>query len=87
MFASFCPCPAVPQELSISEEGLETPVVDDDCILCLAQARAAPGLPAQLLASRGRQLAKKALPSDGFRARGSILCHLIIHLGGSEADW
>ncbi len=33
----------VPQELSISEEGLEAPVVDDDCIICLAQARTGPG--------------------------------------------
>ena len=42
MLAEPCGCllPGIPlrlQDVCISEEGLEEPVVDDDCIICLAQ--------------------------------------------------
>ncbi|KAL4422190.1 hypothetical protein ABPG77_006431 [Micractinium sp. CCAP 211/92] len=36
LFTIAANCPHL-EELSISEEGLEAPVVDDDCIICLAQ--------------------------------------------------
>jgi hypothetical protein len=39
-----CLLPGIPsrlQDVCISEEGLEEPVVDDDCIICLAQVGAA----------------------------------------------
>lgn len=76
------------QELSISEEGLEAPVVDDDCILCLAQAslaaRACFGCPhaAWARAAGDEPQAFPALQPDVRRSAGSPSpsVHLRAHL-------